>query len=99
MTLLGHLGVQDRPHVSTTVVSTPLAAGLCVRGSLTFRFRDGESNQGCRRRPPRLSRIPRTDGFTDHDRSVRSSSSGLRRYRYPSVGTSVHPTHIPHGSV
>ena len=28
--LLGHLGVQDRPHVSTTVVSTALAAGpLC----------------------------------------------------------------------
>ena len=27
----GHLGVQDRPHVSTTVVSTALAAGLCIR--------------------------------------------------------------------
>ena len=25
--LLRHLGVQDRPHVSTTVVSTALAAG------------------------------------------------------------------------
>jgi len=30
---LGHLGVQDRPHVSTTVVSTTLAAGLCIRRS------------------------------------------------------------------
>lgn len=27
--LLGHLGVQDRLHVSTIVVSTVLAAGLC----------------------------------------------------------------------
>ena len=36
--LLGHLGVQDRPHVSTTVVSTALAAGLCIRRPLTFRF-------------------------------------------------------------
>ena len=26
--LLGHLGVQDRPHVSTAVVSTALAAGV-----------------------------------------------------------------------
>jgi hypothetical protein len=29
--LLGHLGVQDRPQVSTAVVSTALAAGLCIR--------------------------------------------------------------------
>jgi hypothetical protein len=29
--LLGHLGVQGRPHVSTTVVSTVLAAGPCIR--------------------------------------------------------------------
>ena len=28
---LGHLGVQDRPHVSTTVVSTALATGLSIR--------------------------------------------------------------------
>ena len=42
--LLGHLGVQDRPHVSTAVVSTALAAGLCIRRPLTFRFRGGESS-------------------------------------------------------
>jgi hypothetical protein len=35
--LPGHLGAQDRPHVSTTVVSTALAAGLCIRDPLTFR--------------------------------------------------------------
>ena len=29
--LLGHLGVQDRPHLSTAVVSTALAAGRCIR--------------------------------------------------------------------
>jgi hypothetical protein len=29
--LLWHLGVQDRPHVSTTVVSMALAAGLRIR--------------------------------------------------------------------
>ena len=31
--LLGHLGVQDRPHVSTTVVSAALATGLSIRRS------------------------------------------------------------------
>jgi hypothetical protein len=31
--LLRHLGVQDRPQVSTIVVSTALAAGLGIRGS------------------------------------------------------------------
>src|SRR5437660_11898573 len=31
--LLGHLGVQDRPHASTTVVSTALATGLFIRRS------------------------------------------------------------------
>ena len=41
--LLGHPGVQDRPHVSTTVVSTALAADLCIRWSLTFRSPSGES--------------------------------------------------------
>jgi hypothetical protein len=29
--LLWHLGVQDRPRVSTTAVSTALAARLCIR--------------------------------------------------------------------
>jgi hypothetical protein len=28
--VFGHFGVQDRPHVSTTVVSTALATGLCI---------------------------------------------------------------------
>jgi hypothetical protein len=28
---LGHLGVQERPHVSATVVSTVLAAGLSIQ--------------------------------------------------------------------
>ena len=41
--LLGHLGVQDRPYVSATVVSTALAAGLCIGRPLTFRFEGGES--------------------------------------------------------
>jgi hypothetical protein len=31
--LLGHLGVQDRPQVSTAVVSTALATGLSIRRS------------------------------------------------------------------
>src|SRR5262245_27098366 len=35
---LGHLGVQDRPHVSTAGVSTALAAGLCTRRPLTSRL-------------------------------------------------------------
>lgn len=42
--LLGHLGVQDRPHVSTTVVSTALAAGLYIRWPLTSRLQGGESS-------------------------------------------------------
>ena len=29
--MLGHPGVQDRPHASTTAVSTALAARLCIR--------------------------------------------------------------------
>jgi hypothetical protein len=29
--LLGYLSVQDRPQVSTTVVSTALAVALCIR--------------------------------------------------------------------
>ena len=41
--LLGHLGVQDRPHVSTSVVSAVLASGLCIRRPLTFLSRSGES--------------------------------------------------------
>jgi hypothetical protein len=36
--LLGHLGVQDRPHVSTAVVSIALAAGPLHLVTLTFRF-------------------------------------------------------------
>ena len=40
--LFGHLGVQDRPHVSTTVVSTALAAGS-LSGDPIFRSRGGES--------------------------------------------------------
>jgi hypothetical protein len=43
--VLGHLGFQDRPQVSTTVVSTALAADLCIRWSLTFRSQGGESNR------------------------------------------------------
>src|SRR6516225_8652046 len=39
--LLGHLDVQDRPHVSTTVVSTALATGLSIRRPLTFRLSAG----------------------------------------------------------
>ncbi len=42
--LLRHLGVQDRPHVSTTVVSTALATDLRIRRPLTFRSRSGESS-------------------------------------------------------
>ena len=54
--LAGYLGVQDRPHVSTTVVSTALAAGLCTLRPLTFRFRGGES--GSRdHSPQRVSRV------------------------------------------
>jgi hypothetical protein len=41
--LLGHLGVQGRPQVSTTVVSTALAAGCYIWRLLTFRSRGGES--------------------------------------------------------
>ena len=41
--LLGPLGVQGRPQVSTAVVSTALAAGVCVRRLLTFRSRSEES--------------------------------------------------------
>ena len=44
----GHYGVQDRPHVSTTVVSTALATGLFVQRS-AFCSQDGESNQACLR--------------------------------------------------
>ena len=43
--LLGHLGGQDRLHVSTAVVSTALAAGLCIWWSPTFRLRAG--SQAC----------------------------------------------------
>jgi hypothetical protein len=39
--LLRRLGVQDRPHESTTVVSTALATGLCTRRPLTFRSPGG----------------------------------------------------------
>jgi hypothetical protein len=39
--LLGHLGVQDRPHVSTTVVSIALAAGLYIRGPCPSASRAG----------------------------------------------------------
>src|SRR5262245_33110534 len=42
--LFGYLGVHDRPQVSTAVFSTALAAGLCIRRSLTFRSPCGESN-------------------------------------------------------
>jgi hypothetical protein len=41
--LLGHPSVQDRLHVSTTVVSRALAAGLRTGRLLTFRSPGGES--------------------------------------------------------
>ena len=42
MAYSGHLGVLDRLHASTTVVSTALAAGLWAWRPLTFRlFRRG----------------------------------------------------------
>jgi hypothetical protein len=44
--LLGHLGVHERPHVSTTVVSIALATGLYLAPDLPLPRR--ESAQGCR---------------------------------------------------
>jgi hypothetical protein len=42
--LFGRLSAQDRPHVSTTVVSTALAIDISI-GDLTFRSRAGESDR------------------------------------------------------
>jgi hypothetical protein len=82
--LLGHLGVQDRTHVSTTVVSTALA-NAPLSGDLTFRSRDGTSATWPAASPTTSCPVPGSiaDVFADRDGSQWTGGRSARRVKVP----------------